>query len=132
MATFKHVIAIVIAFGAFALAAPAPAPASDVTGKELLSVLPGKTILGSNSKCKTITYNVMPIAAGAEKGDITIDCDGRKDDGKWWVDGDKLCKQFNNFSGGNKFCFDVKKDGSGELAFYRAWDGTKTNMRLKK
>lgn len=127
----KHVMAAVIAFGAFALAVPAPATASDVTGKELLSVLPGKTILSSNNKCDTITYMVMPIAAGAEKGDITIDCDGRKDDGKWWVDGDKLCKQFNNFSGGNKFCFDVKKDDSGEMAFYRA-DGSKTKMRLKK
>lgn len=131
MITSKHVIAVVIAFGALSLAVPASATASDVTGKELLSVLPGKTILGSNNKCNTITYMVMPIAAGAEKGDITIDCDGKKDEGKWWVDGDKLCKQFNIFSNGNRFCFDVKKDDSGEMAFYRA-DGSKTNMRLKK
>jgi len=131
MITLKHAVAAAIAIGALALAVPTPATATDVTGKELSSVLPGKTILGSNNKCNTITYVVQPIAAGGEKGDITIDCDGRKDDGKWWVAGDKLCKQFNTFSNGNMFCFDVKKDDGGEMAFYRA-DGSKTNMRLKK
>jgi len=129
--TLGRVVAVVGIVAALLLAVPTPTEAADVSGKELLATLPGKIILGSNNKCNTITYVVQPIAAGAEKGDITIDCDGKKDDGKWWVAGEKLCKQFNTFGGGNRFCFDVKKEAGGEWAFYRA-DGSKTNMHLKK
>ena len=131
MMTFGRTVAAVPTVAILLFVIPISTEAADVSGKELLATLPGKIILGSNQKCNTITYVVQPIAAGAERGDITIDCDGRKDDGKWWVAGERLCKQFNNFSGGNKYCFDVKKDGDGEWAFYRA-DGSKTNMKLKK
>ena len=131
MITFGRAFAVAGAVAALSLAVPTWTQAAEVSGKELSSMLPGKTILGSTDRCKAITYVLGTMASGAEKGDITIDCDGKKDDGKWWVAGDKFCFQLKTMAGGNQFCFDVKKEGGGEWAFYRA-DGSKTKMQLKK
>jgi len=36
---------------------------------------------------------------------------GASDNGKWWIDGNKLCRQWNSWSGAKKSCVILYQNG---------------------
>lgn len=51
------------------------------------------------------------------------------DSGRWWVDGSRLCQQWQSWYSGKVFCFTVSEHGPGRIAWERD-DGEKGIARL--
>lgn len=51
------------------------------------------------------------------------------DSGRWWVDGAKLCQQWQTWYDGKVFCFTVTERGAGRIGWIRD-DGAKGVARL--
>lgn len=53
------------------------------------------------------------VARPLPDGTISLSVGGElKDVGEWWVEGDKLCRQWRNLNGGEKACFSLVLDGT--------------------
>ena len=51
------------------------------------------------------------------------------DRGRWWVEGNRLCQQWETWYDGRRFCFTLVRQGSSELAWQRN-DGLSGTARL--
>jgi hypothetical protein len=42
-----------------------------------------------------------------------------QDAGRWWIDGNRLCQQFENWYNGSPMCFDLTRTGERTLNWVR-------------
>lgn len=52
-----------------------------------------------------------------------------KDSGKWWIDADRLCQQFNTWYDGKPMCFDLYPVDAENIKWVRD-DGSKGTARI--
>ena len=82
-----------------------------LSGKEISEIFSGNTMIGVNherGRQFRMYYNVNGIISA------TADDHGQKPDsdhGKWWVEGDLRCTQYNKWGEGKKWCKAVYRDG---------------------
>ncbi|MCE2933409.1 MAG: hypothetical protein LW833_10710 [Hyphomicrobiales bacterium] len=53
------------------------------------------------------------------------------DQGRWWIAGNQLCQQWEQWYNGRKFCFTLEKDGPGAV-IWRRDDGYSGRARLAR
>ena len=52
-----------------------------------------------------------------------------KDEGRWWVRGDRLCQKWQSWYDGKQFCFTLSR-GDGNTLFWRRDDGVTGRARI--
>ncbi|QGZ37168.1 hypothetical protein GH266_01000 [Stappia indica] len=52
-----------------------------------------------------------------------------KDQGRWWVRGDRLCQKWQSWYDGKQFCFTLSR-GDGNTLFWRRDDGVTGRARI--
>jgi len=52
-----------------------------------------------------------------------------KDEGRWWVRGDRLCQKWQSWYDGKQFCFTLSR-GDGNTLFWRRDDGLSGRARI--
>lgn len=52
-----------------------------------------------------------------------------KDQGKWWVRGNRLCQKWQSWYDGKQFCFTLSK-GEGDMLFWKRDDGLSGRARI--
>ena len=113
------------------VAVAAPAAAAQMDGGEIRSAVAGKRVF-------------LQVPLGGEfplyyRANGRVDGTGEavglgkymqpKDSGRWWVDGDRLCQQWQAWYDGRVFCFTLTRAGEGQLAWRRD-DGRTGTARI--
>lgn len=116
-------------FAAVALATPAAA--SQMSGPEIKSRITGKRVF-------------LAVPFGGEfpllyRRDGKVEGSGEaiglgrwfqpKDEGRWWVEGDRLCQQWRTWYEGRPQCFTLQATGENTLSWVQQ-DGTKGTARV--
>jgi hypothetical protein len=74
-------------------------PASATDGQSFADAVVGNSVLGKTGDGKKWA------AYYKTGGEMTFNLDnGWSDSGKWWVDGEKFCQQWEQVRGGAKYC----------------------------
>jgi len=95
-----------------------PSMPSHLSGVEILQLMPSGQLTGVNAYGNpyTITYT----ADGGMSG-VAGKSDEYKDRGKWWVEQDRFCRQYESWLQGKAACFRITLDGS-DIGFYDGGD----------
>lgn len=100
-----------------------PAAAEDtLTGEQLKKEIPGSAVTYQSDSGFPFR---MDFKAG---GGLAGRCGPRSDRGKWWVDNDKLCRQWNKWGRNSIWCFKVAK-APGEYRWIKDNGGVEVRKR---
>ena len=106
---------------AVAMLTATPALASSFSANEIRSDIIGRTIYLATPFGGEFPLNYRP--SGRVDGDGEAVGLGRwvqpQDAGRWWIDGNRLCQQFDNWYDGAPMCFDLTRTGSQTLRWVR-------------
>jgi hypothetical protein len=98
-----------------------PAHASSFSASEIRSNIIGHTIYLATPFGGEFPLNYRP--GGRVDGDGEALGLGRwvqpQDAGRWWIDGNRLCQQFENWYNGSPMCFDLTRTGERTLNWVR-------------
>ena len=104
-----------------ALAFATPSHASSFSGGEIRSDIIGHTVYLATPFGGEFPLNYR--SNGSVDGDGEALGLGRwvqpKDTGRWWISGDQLCQQFDNWYNGTPMCFELTRTGSNTLRWLR-------------
>ena len=115
----RNLMMISIGFALCLLSSGESAAEQTLAGDALKNKLSGQIAIGPRDRGDTMKINFL--ADGSAK--ITLTGDKQKTDkGKWWVQGEKLCRQFNRLFKGRKICSQVTADG--DTLKWRKGDGS--------
>jgi len=96
-----------------------------VAGKVIHMKTEGVTLPISYKRNKTMTGKLRAVASMlAGKKTPT------SDQGKWWIDKDRLCQRWNRWLDGKSFCYTLKREG--QTVHWVRNDGRKGTARLVK
>lgn len=117
MVTFMRFILIVLA----TLFAAQSAQAATFSADEIRSDIVGHTIYLATPLGGEFPLNYRP--GGQVDGDGEALGIGRwvqpNDTGRWWIDGNRLCQQFDNWYNGSPMCFTLTRTGDRSLDWLR-------------
>lgn len=103
------------------MAGPALAQDQALTGAEIQSEIIGKRIYLATPFGGEFPLNYL--TSGEVNGDGEALGLGRfvqpEDTGQWWIDGNRLCQQFQVWYDGEPMCFDLAWTGPSELYWVR-------------
>ena len=124
-----------VALLALALGAPAAASASDgnqLSGESLRAFIGGKRIylavpLGGEIP---LSYRKNGVVDGSGEAAGLGKYMTPKDRGRWWVAGDRLCQQWQEWYDGRTFCFTVRKLSGNRIQWVRD-DGKRGVARVR-
>lgn len=85
-------------------------------GDEIRRLMPSGKLQGINGYGNP--YTIVYSADGAISG-VAGKADEYRDSGKWWVEGDRFCRQYRVWFDGRAACFGVSLDGDA-IGFYDA------------
>ncbi|MFK7791987.1 MAG: hypothetical protein AB8B88_04870 [Devosiaceae bacterium] len=112
---------LVLVFLASLMAIPA-AHAASFSASEIRSDIIGRTIYLAAPFGGEFPLNYRPGGQVDGDGEATGFA-GRmaqpKDTGRWWIDGNRLCQQFESWYNGNPMCFDLTRTGPDTLNWVR-------------
>lgn len=108
---------VLIATAAMAL----PAQASSFSASEIRSDIIGHTVYLATPLGGEFPLNYRP--GGKVDGNGEALGLGRwvqpQDEGRWWIDGDQLCQQFETWYDGSPMCFQLTRTGENTLTWVR-------------
>ncbi len=108
-----------------------PAFASSFSANDIRSDIIGRTIYLATPFGGEFPLNYRP--GGRVDGDGEAIGLGRwvqpQDAGRWWIDGNRLCQQFDNWYNGAPMCFDLTRTGGQTLRWVRD-NGETGNARI--
>lgn len=112
--------------------ASAPAAAEKLAGVALQSFISGKRVylavpLGGEIP---LTYRAGGVVDGSGEAVGLGRYMTPKDRGRWWVAGDRLCQQWQQWYGGKTFCFTVTRLADNRIRWVRD-DGKSGTARLR-
>ena len=115
-------LALPIATAAISLAASVtPANASPMTASDIQSEIVGHRVYLATPFGGEFPLNYRP--SGTVDGNGEAVGLGRfvqpEDEGRWWIDGNKLCQRFETWYDGSTLCFDLTKTGDRTLIWVR-------------
>lgn len=116
----------------FALALSfAPAHAEMLDGKDLKSLITGKTVLLRTGYGFSLPLRYKPNGevAGDGTGTMLARFFAPREIGKWWVEDDRLCQKWPSWYDGRTFCFVVRKTGDQTIEWRRN-DGYRGTARI--
>ena len=105
---------------------PSPRPESrttegqSLTGAQIKALLADNPVEGRTRKGHALTMDFR--ADGDLNGEVE---NGQQDVGKWWIDRDVLCRQWEYFGKGKKKCFRLVVTGDDEVTIFSARHGAK-------
>lgn len=106
---------------AASMTAAFPALAEPLTATDIQSEIIGKRIYLATPFGGEFPLNYLPT--GEVNGDGQALGLGRfiqpEDVGRWWIDGDRLCQQFQVWYDGEAMCFDLAWIGPSQLSWVR-------------
>lgn len=122
---------IATAFALPIVLAALPARADTLDGGAVRDLVAGRTVHLSTP------YGIeLPLryrADGVVSGDISGFRLARmfapKEEGRWWVDGQRLCQQWKSWYDGKTLCFTIRKTGQSTIAWTRQ-DGYSGTARI--
>ena len=120
MLRFRALLCAAIAITAF-VDLPARAEGERVSAEEIRQSIIGRRIYLAAPIGGEFPLNYRP--SGMVDGNGEALGIGRlvrpKDEGRWWIAGDRLCQQFRNWYKGAPMCFELYRDGEGRLTWIR-------------
>jgi hypothetical protein len=114
--------ALVVLSGLMALPFAAPALASSFSGSEIRSDIIGRTIFLAAPFGGEFPLNYRPggqVDGDGEASGFAGRLAQPKDTGRWWIDGNRLCQQFQNWYNGAPMCFELTRTGPNTLNWVR-------------
>ncbi|MBR0558305.1 hypothetical protein J5J10_21640 [Ciceribacter sp. L1K23] len=95
--------------------------ASELSGGEVKELIAGKTVrLDTPLGIKLpLRYRTDGAVAGDISGFSMASMFAPKEEGRWWVDGQRLCQQWPTWYKGRTFCFTIKKLDGNRIAWQR-------------
>lgn len=113
------------------LAAGTMAHAEPIAGERLRAFVEGKRIYLATPFGLELPLRYLPD--GTVSGDITGFSFARmfspREDGRWWVAGDRLCQKWASWYAGKTSCFTVRKTGEQSIIWTRD-DGASGRARV--
>lgn len=98
-----------------------PAHASSFSASDIQSEIIGRTIYLATPLGGEFPLNYRP--SGKVDGNGEALGLGRfvqpKDEGRWWINGNQLCQQFENWYDGSAMCFQLTRTGARTLTWVR-------------
>lgn len=115
-----------------AFCATAPAAAEPIAGKAIRDTVAGKTVLLSTPYGFEIPlrYRADGVVAGDISGVTLARMFAPKEEGKWWIDGRRLCQQWTSWYDGKVLCFTLARTGERTIAWTRQ-DGLTGTARIR-
>jgi hypothetical protein len=109
-----------------------PAAAAPVTGEGLRKLVAGRTVHLSTP------YGIELPLRYQRDGRVSGDISGfrlarlfaPRETGRWWVDNDRLCQQWQSWYEGKTFCFTIRTAGEGRIRWIRD-DGYSGSARIE-
>ncbi|MBO3761788.1 hypothetical protein [Ciceribacter sp. L1K22] len=97
------------------------AVASELSGGEVKELIAGKTVrLDTPLGIKLpLRYRTDGAVAGDISGFSMASMFAPKEEGRWWVDGQRLCQQWPTWYKGRTFCFTIKKLDGNRISWQR-------------
>lgn len=103
----------VIMFAGLTAAMPALAAPETLTGESIKAVLSGSTLnLDTPAGIPLPVHFQDDGTMTAVAGKLAFFLGSRKDSGKWWIKGSKLCQQWKRWLDGEESCIRVTQDGN--------------------
>lgn len=93
-----------------------------VAGKVIHMKTEGVTLPISYKPNKTMTGKLRAVAS------LLAGSTPTSDQGKWWIDKDRLCQRWNKWLDNKSFCYKLKRDG--QTVHWERNDGRKGTARL--
>lgn len=114
-----------LSFAAFVIGLSA-AHARDLEGPDINNLIGGKTVrLNTPIGIQLpLRYRSNGVVAGDLTGFSMASMFAPKEEGRWWVDGKRLCQKWPSWYQGRTFCFTLKSTGPNKLSWVRN-DGAK-------
>jgi hypothetical protein len=102
------------------LAGPAEAEMKKLTGVEIKTAFSGARAYSTveGGRIFQVDYKPDGTIEGLLEGRVNARQGGRSDTGKWWVDGDTLCRKWSSFGEGKEDCASVALNGT-DFSMYR-------------
>ncbi|MEM1287291.1 MAG: hypothetical protein AAGH60_02960 [Pseudomonadota bacterium] len=117
---------LVVALAAFlpigAVFDASPAKASSFTASDIRSQIIGRTIYLAAPFGGEFPLNYRQsgqVDGDGEASGFAARMAQPKDRGRWWIDGNQLCQQFQTWYNGRPMCFDLTRTGSDTLRWVR-------------
>jgi len=107
---------------AFAFLAPAASAAGNsLEGKEIRSLIGGKTVFLSTGYGFSLPlhYDLDGDVTGDGRGTMLGRFFAPKETGKWWVESDLLCQKWPSWYDGRTFCFSLRQTGRQTIEWRR-------------
>jgi hypothetical protein len=114
------------------LCALSPARAEQLEGDQIRGLVAGKTVLLSTPYGLELPlrYRANGVVAGDVSGFTLAKMFAPKEEGRWWVDGSRLCQQWKSWYDGKTLCFTIRKTGDRTIDWVRQ-DGYSGSARIE-
>jgi hypothetical protein len=122
---------ILVALAAVWVSAGSPAVAEDLDGEAIRDLVAGKTVyLRSYGLELPLRYRADGVVSGDISGLSIARMFAPKEQGRWWVDGQRLCQQWTSWYDGKVLCFTIRKTGERSISWTRQ-DGYSGKARIE-
>lgn len=107
--------------GAIACLTALPAAATQLSGAQIKALVGGKTVrldtpLGLRLPLR---YRLDGVVAGDISGFTMARMFAPREEGRWWVEQDRLCQEWPTWYKGRRFCFAIEKTGGNTISWLR-------------
>lgn len=110
----------------------APAAAEALSGSQIEALIVGRTVHLSTPYGLELPlrYNPGGRVAGDVSGFSLAGMFTPREEGRWWIESDRLCQQWPTWYNGQVFCFSIKSIGSDRISWLRQ-DGLSGTARIE-
>jgi hypothetical protein len=123
--------ALFVALAAVWVSAGSPAVAEDLDGEAIRDLVAGKTVYLRNYGLELpLRYRADGVVSGDISGLSIARMFAPKEQGRWWVDGQRLCQQWTSWYDGKVLCFTIRKTGERSISWTRQ-DGFSGKARIE-
>lgn len=93
----------------------------ELSGPEIKTTIGGKTIRLDTPLGVRLPLQYRPngVVAGDISGFSVASMFAPKEEGRWWVDGDRLCQKWPTWYKGRQFCFTIEKIDGDTISWLR-------------
>lgn len=97
------------------------AHAEQLGGPEIRNLITGKTVRLSTPLgiSLPLRYGSNGVVAGDISGFSMASMFAPKEEGRWWIDKDRLCQKWPSWYKGRTFCFTIKKLDTNRISWLR-------------
>lgn len=113
----KHVLLLAV----MAMLPADVARAEQLGGPEIRDMITGKTVRLSTPLgiSLPLRYGANGVVAGDISGFSMASMFSPKEEGRWWIDKDRLCQKWPSWYKGRTFCFNISKVGANRISWLR-------------